>query len=109
MLLRPATVLHWALLAQWLMFANSNERLKPKLPLLTVFYGRTLMVHYEFVFLGYINNVLLQGLIKSITFKGQVNNEVIDTCSQERTRELPRSICCKIVCCLITFRNKRLN
>lgn len=57
------------------------------------------MVHYDFVFLGYINNVLLQGLIKSISFQRQVNNEVIDTYSQKMTHELPRSICCKIVCC----------
>lgn len=61
------------------MFANHSERSKPKLPLLTVFYVRTLMVHYDFVFLGCINNVLLQGLIKSISFQRQVNNEVIDT------------------------------
>lgn len=57
------------------------------------------MVHYDFVFLGYINNVLLQGLIKSISFQRQVNNEVIDTYSQKMTHELPRSKCCKIVCC----------
>ena len=91
------------------MFANHNERLKPKLPLLTVFYVRTLMVRYDFVFLGYINNMLLQGLIKSISFQRQVNNEVIDTYSQKMTPELPRSICCKTVCCWIIFRNKRLN
>lgn len=36
------------------------------------------MVHYDFVFLGY-NNVLLQSLIKSISFHREVNNEVIDT------------------------------
>lgn len=58
---------------------------------------RTLMFHYDFVFLDYINNVLLQGLIKSISFHRQVNNEVIDTYSQKKTHDLPRSICCKIV------------
>lgn len=79
------------------MFANHNGRLKPKLLLLTVFYVRTLMFHYDFVFLDYINNVLLQGLIKSISFHRQVNNEVIDTYSQKKTHDLPRSICCKIV------------
>lgn len=79
------------------MFANHNRRLKPKLLLLTVFYVRTLMFHYDFVFLDYINNVLLQGLIKSISFHRQVNNEVIDTYSQKKTHDLPRSICCKIV------------
>lgn len=57
------------------------------------------MVHYDFVFLGYINNVLLHGLIKSISFHRQVNNEVIDTYSQKTTHDLPRSICCKIVYC----------
>lgn len=67
------------------------------------------MVHYDFVFLGYINNVLLQGLIKSISIHRQVNNEVIDIYSQKTIHGLLRSICCKIVYRWIIFKKKRVN
>lgn len=43
--------------------------LRPKLSVLIMFYGKDLMVHYVFAFLGYINNILLQSLIESISFQ----------------------------------------